>query len=134
MTVLAVIYVLFLFSVGVLLIDFRYFSLSFSFVALFTVRMIIDYHYHSSSCWLLHLLILSPFITLVLLLDCSYQSPIYSFLHTYLVLIIFFLFMILFNKFVGLIHPLLTILSFHHSPSHCDNFTCYALHNSIGFD
>jgi hypothetical protein len=36
----------------VLLIDFNYLPLSF--VVPFTACIIIDYHFHSSSCWLLH--------------------------------------------------------------------------------
>ncbi len=64
-------------------------------------------------------LILSLLITLTLLLpDYYYQSPIYSLLPTCLVLIVFFLLIILFNTFVGLIDPSFSILSFHHSPTY----------------
>jgi hypothetical protein len=104
-------------------LDWSSLSPSLSFVAPFTVCIIIDYRYHSS-CWLLHLLILSLFIavTLLLLLDYYYQSPTYSLLHTCLVLIVFFSFIILFNTFVGLIHLSFIILSFHYSPHYCSTW------------
>ncbi len=109
---------LFFFYVRVLLIDFHYLFLSSCrALSLHIISLSLSFFFLLSTTPLILSLCIT--LTVLLLRDCCYQSPIHSFLHTCLVLIVFFVFIILFNTFVGLIHPPFIILSFHHSPPYC---------------